>query len=64
MAQYVLQCKKGGQKQDVVRNAGQAIGTDAVRVYVDDANVTNKHDVLKALAAVIEVLTQSKWPLV
>jgi len=62
MTQTRLDVKTGGSKIDVTVNAGGAIGTSAVRVQYDTANITSKEQFLNALEAVRQYVIQAKWP--
>lgn len=62
MTQTRLDVKTGGSKIDVTVNTGASVGTSAVRVSFDTANVTSKEQVLNALEAVRGYLVQQKWP--
>lgn len=64
MTQYRFDAVKGAHKTDVVVTGGTTIGSNAVRVIIDDANVDNKDDVLKAMDACRQKLIEAKWPLV
>lgn len=62
MAQFQYDAVLGADKTKVVRTNGAAISTSVVRLTLDTTNAKNKHDVLKALQAVTQNITEGKWP--
>lgn len=50
-------------KDRVTTAGGSAIGTDVVRVLLDDANATSKSEVLKALDLIRAKIVETQWPL-
>jgi hypothetical protein len=62
MTQTRLDVKLGGSKVDVTVNTGSSIGTSAVRIMYDTANITSKADLIKAMDAVYAYLISAKWP--
>jgi hypothetical protein len=63
MTQTRLDVVTGGHKQDVTVNTGTGIGTSAVRINYDTANITTKEQLLLALDACKQYIVQAKWPL-
>lgn len=59
---FAMPAANGG-KVDVTVGAGSSIGTDVVRVLVDDATAANKTLVLNALEQVMNRLREAAWPL-
>lgn len=62
MTQISYTNKKGGTKNDVALLAGSSIGTSAVQVNIDSANVSSKTEVLRAIETVRERIIQGVWP--
>jgi hypothetical protein len=62
MTQTRFDVVKGGHKQDVTVNTGSSIGTSAVRIMYDTAVISTKEDLLVAIEAVKQYVTQAKWP--
>jgi hypothetical protein len=53
----------GPNKATVAVAAGTSIGTDIVRVYLDDATAPNRQAVFDALDVIKQKIIEAGWPL-
>lgn len=50
-------------KDRVTTAGGSAIGTDIVRILIDDANCASKSELLKAIDTLRQKIVETQWPL-
>lgn len=62
MAQRQYDITVGQDKLSLTEAAGSSIGSSAVRVTIDDTNVTSKADVFVLLEAVKQRILEDTWP--
>jgi hypothetical protein len=53
----------GGGKTAITTNSGSSIGTEIVRVMLDDATAASKSTVLEALDLIRQRIVEANWPL-
>ena len=52
----------GGHVSSVTESGGSSIGTEAVRVIIDDSNAVSKAAAVRMLKAILDYVSQDTWP--
>jgi len=63
MAQHQLDYVVGNDETNIAIAGGSSISTNAIRVTIDDGNITSKRQVLDALDIIKRKIFEATWPL-
>lgn len=62
MAQFQYDGVRPASKLNVTKSAGSSIGSNAVRVTIEDANAVSKAEALLILEAICDRVREDTWP--
>jgi hypothetical protein len=62
MPQFQYSLTRIGHTDEVVKAAGSSIGSNAVRVIVDDTNAGSKQEAIRQVRAIADRMAEDTWP--